>query len=320
MMENVVLEKDGMRAKILSRGAALASLHLPGQDRSVVLELADFAKDDQHFGAIAGPVAGRIRDGSCVIAGRRHEFERNEKGRTTLHGGSGGLGRQIWQIADHSQESVELVLEQPDGKLGFPGNRRFTCRYQLEEGGVLRLELGAVSDAESLCNLAFHPYFCLDDGPDFADHSLQILAESYLPVDADNLPTGEVRPVAGTELDFRQARSLRDIAGGQAAPVDSPFCLAREKRPCQLVARLESVRSGLVMEVLTDQPGLQFYTGTHIPAGLGGADGRQLGPFAGLCLEPQGWPDAPNQPHFPSIRLAPDQPYHQLSKLRFSHL
>jgi aldose 1-epimerase len=317
-MQNVFLEKSGMRAKILSRGASLASLYLDGHKDSLVLELADFASDDQHFGAIAGPVAGRIRGGSCVIAGARHEFERNENGRTTLHGGSGGLGRQIWQIEAQAEDFVELVLEQPDGKLGFPGNRRFTCRYQLEEGGVLRLELGAVSDAESVCNLAFHPYFCLDDRPDFADHSLQILADSYLPVDADNLPTGEVLPVAGTELDFRQARSLADIAGGRAAAVDIPFCLAEKQRPCQPVARLTSARSGIAMEISTDQPGLQFYTGTHIPAGLRSANGRQLGPFAGLCLEPQAWPDAPNQPHFPSIRLTPDQPYHQLSELRFS--
>ena len=318
MMESVFLEKDGMRAKILSRGASLASLHLDGHNSSLVLELADFAADNQHFGAIAGPVAGRIRGGSCVIAGQRHHFERNENGRTTLHSGVGGLGRQYWHIANRAEDFAELVLDQPDGMLGFPGNRRFTCRYQLCEGRVLRLELGAVSDAESLCNLAFHPYFCLDDGPDFRDHHLQILAEDYLPVDTDNLPTGEVWPVAGTVLDYRQSRSLADIAAGQAAPVDSPFCVAREKRTCQPVARLHSARSGISMELLSDQPGLQFYTGTHIPAGLPGAAGRQLGPFAGLCLEPQGWPDAPNRPHFPSVRLALDQPYYQLSELRFS--
>lgn len=319
-MDRIIIQGGGLQAAILLHGASLASLYLDGFDSSLVLELKDdeaFASDDQHFGAIAGPVAGRIKDGTAEIAGKIHEFERNENGRTTLHGGSGGLGRQYWQLAAAGPDFAELVLQQPDGMLGFPGNRHFSCRYQLLPGGVLDLQLRASSDAPSLCNLAFHPYFCLDEGPDFSDHSLQILADHYLPVDALNVPTGQRLPVAGSALDYRKARNLADIASGQAGPVDFNYCLASGQRPCQLAARLHSARSGIAMEIATDQPGLQFYTGTHIHRQIG-ARGRQLGPFAGLCLEPQAWPDAPHQPEFPSIDLMPHRPYYQHSQFCFT--
>ncbi len=316
-MQNVFLEKSGMRAKILSRGASLASLYLDGHKDSLVLELADFASDDQHFGAIAGPVAGRIRGGSCVIAGARHEFERNENGRTTLHGGSGGLGRQIWQIEAQAEDFVELVLEQPDGKLDFRAIGALPAVTSWRRAAFCGWSWALSAMLKASAIWPFTPISVWMTGlilPITACRFWQTAICLLMQIICRPGGAAGCRNRAGFPPGQIACRYCRrtDGCGGYS------FCLAEKQRPCQPVARLTSARSGIAMEISTDQPGLQFYTGTHIPAGLRSANGRQLGPFAGLCLEPQAWPDAPNQPHFPSIRLAPDQPYHQLSELRFS--
>lgn len=310
----------GLQARVLSRGAALQDLRLDGHAAPLVLgfsNLQDYLDHSAHHGAIAGPVINRIADGMAVIDGTPCHFERNDHGRQTLHGGSAGYGLQNWQIAESGAHFVTLSLQMPDGHMGFPGPVEVSCRYSLEDGpdggGVLSIELHATSQTPTLMNMGHHSYFCLDDRADIRTHTLQIDAHHYLPADETDLATGDILPVAGTRFDFTSPRPISE-------PYDNNFCIADARRAPRKVARLAAPHSGIAMDLLTSEPGLQFYTGHKLCAPVSGLCGTADGPFAGLCLEPQMWPNAPANPDFPSILLRPGAQYHQTSQFHFFHL
>ena len=300
------LSGGGLEAEILSFGATIRVLRFA--DRPVVLALDsidDYLAGKTYFGAVAGRFANRIADGRFTLDGTTHKLPCNEAGRTHLHGGQRGFSHRNWQVRSIRPASVTLVYDAADGEEGYPGAMSVSCRYAITEDGVLGITLTATCDRPTIVNLATHSYFNLDGGGDITGHRLEIPADRYLPVDDRKIPTGEMADVAGTPFDFRAAREIGDF------PYDHAFVLSQaadgEPRP---VARLSGARSGITLEIASTEPALQFYDGHML------ATGRH-GPRAGLCLEPQRFPDAPNHPNFPSAVLRPGEIYRQVTRYRF---
>lgn len=311
----------GITAGVISFGGTLAKLMVAGSDGpvNVVLgfdNLRAYRTHGAFFGAIVGRCANRIAGGRAHIGGRDYRLDLNENGRTHLHGGAGGFGVRDWTVERRSADSVLLSLVSPDGDQGYPGQVHASCLYRVEPDRLV-IELEARTDRETLVNLAAHPYFNLDGSGSVLNHRLRIAADAFTPVDADNIPTGEIRAVAGRRFDFRRLRPVcRE--GEPHEGYDHNFVLARHAReaPC-FAARLEAARSGIAMDVWTTEPGLQFYDGGNLPVSevlRGGVQGVRHG---GLCLEPQRFPDAVNQPGFADAVLKPGEIYRQISEYRF---
>ena len=317
----VQISAGRLRATILSWGATLQDLRFDLADNRSDIPLVlgfdsmdDYLVHGRFHGATVGRVINRIGGASAVIDGRHRRLDSNSDGGHTLHGGSDGFGARNWQIVDASRAHASFGLIDPHGQMGFPGTVSATCTYSVFERGnhaVLRVELAATTDAPTLVNLGHHSYFCLDDSGDVRKHHLRIDADRYLPCDETALPTGDVAMVDGTGFDFRTPRPV-------AGTFDHNFCLADQRRDLASVAQLSSPRSSLSMQINTTEPGLQLYTGHGLSGGGTGHGSHGNSPFAGICLEPQSWPDAPNNASFPSIDLAPGERYEQISEFAFT--
>jgi aldose 1-epimerase len=321
-VDEVTIAGDGLAATVITFGAVICDLRLDGVGHPLVLgfdNLDDYVRHSPHFGAVAGRYANRIGGGRLVIDGRTHQLSLNENGRTHLHGGFAGFGKRPWRLVGHDGRSVELAIASPDGDEGYPGRLEAVCRYRIEPGGVLVFEAEATADAPTVVNLAQHSYFNLDDGPDILDHEVTIFADAYTPTDAAKIPTGEIAAVAGTPFDFGAARPIRRVVDGARFPYDINFVVARNRaaspRP---LARLRSPKSGVVLDVSSTEPGVQFYDGAMMEVPVPGLGGRRYGPSAGCCFEPQLFPDSPNRPEFPSALLRPGETYRQVTRFAFS--
>ena len=320
--EVAIASRAGARAKIMSWGAVVRDLEVPvaGGMQRVVLgldTLADHVAHSPHFGAIAGRFANRIANGEVTLDGVARRLPRNQGGLHSLHGGGQGFGKRPWKLVSHDAHSVTLRLVSPDGDAGYPGTIEVTCTYRLLEPAILEVELHATCDAPTIVNLAHHSYFNLDGSADARDHELQMDAAFYTPVDADLIPTGEVRAVAGTPFDFTKARAVRN-AGGEL--YDHNFVLSRwpdADTGLAHAATLRSRRNGLAMEVHTTEPAVQFYDGAKLALPVAGLGGARYGAHAGFCFEPQVFPDAPNRRHFPNAALRPGDAYRQVTQYRF---
>ena len=312
-VHRVTLEGGGLRARIMTWGATLQELRLEGHGSPLTLGFPDFDSYPRHspyFGQTPGRFANRIDGGRFRLDGRQYQLERNE-GENHLHGGHIGTGKSVWRIDELSRDSVTLVLVDPDGRAGYPGTCTIACSYTLRDEGTLSIDYEAQTDRATICNLAHHSYFNLDGGPTILDHNLMIAADACLPTRPDQIPTGEIAPVAGTAYDFGELRPIRREEDGRQVLYDHNFCLSRRRTGKRSVALLGSERSGIGMEVRTTEPGLQFYCGYKLKPTVPGLDGRLHQPFAGLCLETQAWPDAPNHPDFPSAVLRPGETLRQ---------
>jgi aldose 1-epimerase len=315
----------GLSAQVLSWGAVIQDLRLEGHAAPLVLGFETFdpyPAHSPHFGAIAGRYANRIRDGRFPLDGGVVEVDRNFLGKHHLHGGFAGTGKRPWRLAGLGADWLRLEIDDPAGHGGYPGTLRIGCTYRCTDQGALRLELEAETDAPTLCNLAQHSYFNLQDGgaSDGRGHRLTVAAERYLPVDAEMIPEGPPAPVADSAFDFRAPRVIagpeaKDRPGPEGGAIDHNYCLAPARRPLAFAARLEG-GSGVAMEVWTTEPGLQVYTGAKIAVPVPGLGGRRYGAFAGIALEPQIWPDAPNRPEFPQAVLRPGARYAQVTEYR----
>jgi aldose 1-epimerase len=316
-MQAIEIGNGTLSARVLDYGATLAELRMAGWPHSVLLGLADIEgyRDSDHYaGAIIGRFANRIAKGRARVAGRDLTLPLAAEG-NHLHGGATGFSRQTWTVSERLPDAVTLTLASPDGHEGYPGNLAVRVRYSLA-GAALCMEMTATTDAPTLANLCHHPYFDLSGTGDVAGHSLQIAADAMLPAHADLVPTGEVRPVAGSAYDFR---AERPIGRARLEPgYNNTYCLASEvAREPRFAARL-AYPDGPVLEVWTTQVGLHLYDGYKLRDGLAGLDGRRYGPGQGLCLEAQGWPDSPNHPHFPQAVLMPGETYRQVTEYRLS--
>lgn len=304
--------RAGFRAEIMTLGATVRHLDLPLPEgyRPLVLHHADplgYVANPPYLGVTAGRYANRIARGQFMLDGQRYEVDRNEQGCQHLHGGTTGVSRKNWSVLTVARNSVTLGLTSPHGDNGFPGTAHLRCRYSLDEPATLTVEYSAVCDAVTVMNLAHHSYFTLLPGSDIRDHRLEIAADFYTPVDAQLIPTGEIRRVAGTPFDFR---SLRRIGQTPDHPYDINFVLRKPAKAFAPIARLVGPDGRIECLLATDAPGLQVYDGHGLPPSQGA--------YAGLALEPQFFPDSPNQPHFPSARLAPGETYGQRTEYRFS--
>jgi aldose 1-epimerase len=307
----------GLTASVMTLGASLQDLRLDGTPHPLVLgfpRLGPYLDEGRYFGAVVGRYANRIRDGRAVLDGQALELDRNQNGHHILHGGSDGSGTRNWVLAEQSDDMVALADLLPAGHMGFPGSMPVRAIYRILPGPTLSLSIRATSDAPTLCNFAQHSYFNLDGKDTVAGHHLTVPASHHLPVDADLIPQGPPAPVHGTALDFRRPVRLGERLSGPA--IDHNLCLAPERhvRP-RRAAMLEA--GGLRMTLRSTEPGLQVYTANHLSPCAPGLAGRPYGRHAGIALESQLWPDAPNRPDFPSARLMPGRLYRQDTAMRF---
>ncbi|WP_323763233.1 aldose epimerase family protein [Marinovum sp.] len=312
VFQSIKIGLGGLSARILTFGAALQSLRLGGHYHSVVLGYADptdYFDNPGYLGAIVGRYANRIADGRFTLEGRTHQLDRNEAGVQCLHGGSQGTGVRSWQVLDSGEDHVTLGLSLADGHMGFPGAIDLRCRYATR-GSTLTILLTGRSDMPTYCNLASHAYYNLTGEDTIAAHKLGLTAEQYLPVDDRKIPLGHPEDVAGTSFDFLTPRRL-------SAPVDHNFCRARARTALGPAATLEA--GGLRMTLETTEPGVQVYDGAALGrSGRRGLTGAPYAAHAGLALEPQAWPDAPNQPWAAQARLDPGETWRSETRLSFT--
>lgn len=319
-VQEVVLKKGQLEAWVLTYGAVVRDLKFDG--RTVVLgfnNLDDYLNYSPHFGAIPGRFANRIDGGKFELDGIPYQVTCNMEKKHHLHGGLNGFGKSNWTIEKVDSSSVLLKFVSPDGDEGYPGNVEVFCRYTLTGSNSLRVRLTAVTDKPTLVNLTHHSYFNLDGSADICDHVVEIAAEKYLPVNEDFIPSGEIRGVEWTPYDFRSGRKVRRMPGEENIIFDNNFCLSDQVRSePEFAASVEGNLNDVRMEVWTTEPGIQFYDGYKLNVPVSGLEGRNYGKRAGLCLEPQRWPDSPNHPEFVGAVLRPGEKYNHISEFRFS--
>jgi aldose 1-epimerase len=320
-VERVVLTGGGLTASILTFGAVLQDLRLEGHDAPLVLgfdDLASYLDHSPYFGATPGRCANRIGDGRFTLDGTDYQLELNERGVTHLHGGTDGMGRRNWTITNLDASSVTMEIVDAHGRAGYPGSTRTKAVFALKANGVFSVVYETVTDAPTIANVCHHAYFNLDGRPDILGHDLMIAADHYTPVDDRLIPTGEIRKVDNTAFDFHDMRPIRLDVDGTQFGYDHNFCLSGARTEKRSVALARSVNSGVQLEVLTTEPGVQFYAGVYVNVQVSGLEGRSYGPYAGFCLETQIWPDAINHSGFPSAVLRPGEVLRQETDYVFS--
>ncbi len=319
----------GFEACVITYGAAVQALYVPGRDgevADVVLghdTLDGYVAQRRFFGATVGRYANRIARGAFSLDGTDHRLACNN-GANALHGGVEGFDRKLWAVAETTDTSVTLSRVSLDGEEGYPGTVEVRLTFSIPEPGALAMAFHATTDRATVVNLTHHGFFNLAGGGGILDHVLSVDAARYLPVDAGAIPLGAPQPTGGTPFDFRAARRI----GARIRDADEQLRLMRgyDHNLCldggrtaapRLVATLVHPGSGRRMELLTDQPGLQVYTGNMLDGTAAGKGGRLYRQSDAVCLEPQAWPDTPNRPDYPSARLAPGDVYRHSSIYRF---
>lgn len=328
-VERFILRRAGVTVCLISWAAAIQRLEVPdrnGQPADIVLgfdTMAGYEADISYQGCVVGRFANRIEGAGFDLGGETYSLPAND-GRNTLHGGPNGFSRQVWEAqADSTMETdmVRFTLKSPDGQEGFPGNLTAEVVYRLDSQGALSLDYYASTDRDTPVSLTNHSYFNLAgyaSGP-VLDQLLQIPSEFYTPVNAEGLPDGEIRFVAGTALDFRTAKPIgRDIGDPLLANVkgfDHNFVVPGEPgqlRPCAIAS---DPASGRQLEIWTTMPGLQLYSGNFM-TGMTGKNGQHLGYRGGFCLETQHFPNSLMHLHFPSPVLRAGETYHHTTVFR----
>ncbi|WP_298822125.1 aldose epimerase family protein [uncultured Roseibium sp.] len=320
VVQEITLKKGVLEASILTLGAVIRDLKVAGQ--TVVLgfdDLQSYLDHSPYFGVIAGRCANRIAHGKMSVDGIEYQLDCNDGGRNHLHGGSEGFSNRVWQIEQSDKASVLLKLVSEDGEMGYPGRVEALVRYTLTGSGALRVKITAKTDKTTPVNLTQHAYFNLDGSNTILNHTLEVAADSYLPVDEDLIPTGEIRNVAWTAFDFQDGRKLKRKPGEEDTFYDHNFCLADAPRDqVAFAAALEDGAGDRRMEIWTTEPGLQLYDAGKLNVTVPGLGGKLYGPHAGLCLEAQRWPDSVNRPNFTNVLLRPTETYSHVTEFRFS--
>jgi aldose 1-epimerase len=319
----------GMEATISTWGGVLVSLKVPDRNGSlgdVVLgfdNLDGYLKPGPYFGAIIGRYGNRIAQGKFTLDGVTYSLAKNN-GENTLHGGTRGFDKRLWKAARSSGQSLELTYLSKDGEEGFPGNLSTTVTYTLTNNNELKIDYSATTDKDTVLTLTNHSYFNLagQGEGDVLAHQVTIHADRFTPVDKTLIPTGELRSVAGTPFDFRQPHTIGeriDSADEQLAlggGYDHNYVLNRTGSGLELAARVMEPKTGRVLEVLTTEPGVQFYTANSLSTT--GKGGKAYGRRSAFCLETEHFPDSPNKPAFPSVVLKPGGHYQTTTVYRFS--
>jgi len=322
---------NGIVAKITNYGAIVTELHLPdrtGALADVVLgfdSLDGYVRNTPYFGAIVGRVANRIRNAEFTLEDRRYALAPNDKPHH-LHGGRRGWDKVVWNAKPlHPVEgaALELTYVSRDGEEGYPGTVTARTVYTLTDHNELKVDMQATTDATTLVNMAHHSYWNLagHDSGTILDHELTLDADAYTP-GSPMVPYGEVKPVTGTPFDFTRAKPIgRDLqqVGGMPVGYDHNFVVNGDPTRLRQVARLRDPRTGRVMTLSADQPGVQFYTGNFLDGSIKGKGGAVYGPHAGLCLETQKFPNAINVPGWrDQVILRPGREYRHAMVYAFS--
>jgi aldose 1-epimerase len=324
---------DGVHeARIMTYGGVVVSLKTPdrnGKPADVVLGFDDVdgyvanfnGSADAFFGALIGRYANRIAGGSFTLDGAKYSLPLND-GKNSLHGGPHGFNNVVWK-AKAIADGVELTYLSKDGEAGYPGNLSAGVRYTLVKGD-LRIEYSATTDKDTVVNLTNHSYFNLSGQGDILNHQLTLHASRFTPVDAGLIPTGELKSVVSTPFDFRTATAIGARINGDDEQLhrghgyDHNWVLDGARGQLAEAAELYDAGSGRVLKVLTDQPGIQFYSGNFLNGSIQGKGGKADELHSALCLETQHFPDSPNHPDFPTTELKAGQRYHTVTVFRFS--
>lgn len=316
MDRHVLGSPDGLQLEVLEYGATVHRLLVPTSSglRNVVLghaSVAEYAASTAYFGATVGRYANRIAEGRFTLEGTEHTLATNENG-NTLHGGPEGFDRRQWSVGSLGEDAVTLTLSSPDGDQGFPGTVEAAVTYAVS-GDEIRIDLTATTDAPTVVNLTNHSYFNLagEGTGSVDDHLLRVDADHYTPTDGRLVPTGELAPVDGTPFDFREPTRI-----GDAVRLDHPQLRRARGIDHNFAVRGSGLRdvatvraAGLSLELSSDAPGVQVYTGNFLDGAAAGTSGGLYRQGDGLALEPQAFPDSPNQPTFGSVVLSPGQTY-----------
>ncbi|MFB6894320.1 aldose epimerase family protein [Kitasatospora sp. NPDC056327] len=329
-IERWTLRAGPYEATVLTLGATLHTLVAPDRDgRPAQLllssdRLADILGPARHYGTVVGRYANRIDGSSVTVDAVEHRLAPTGGG-ITLHGGPDGFAHRIW-AAEELPDGVRLSLHSPDGDQGFPGALDVTVDYTLGPDGELAIRYRAVTGAPTVLNLTNHAYFNLagEGSGDVLGHLLTLDADGYTPADERQIPVGRIEPVAGTPFDFTTARpigkSVHDEHPQLTGPGGYDHNWALRPRPADgtpgPAARLEDPVSGRTLEVLTTEPGIQVYTANKFHGAVTGASGVPYGPFAGIALETQHFPDSPHHPDFPGTGLRPGEEFRSVTLLR----
>jgi len=322
----------GFEARICNYGGIVVSLNAPdraGHWSDVVLgydQLDDYLANNPFFGALVGRFGNRIAKAKFSMDGVAYSLAANN-GPNALHGGLKGFDKVLWQVtrtAAVPEPALELNYLSKDGEEGYPGNLNVKAVYSLTADNALRLDFTAAADKSTIVNLTQHTYFNLAGTGDILGHQVQIDADRFTPVDSSLIPTGELRPVAGTPLDFRQPIAIGARIGQDDPQLkrgngyDHNFVLNHPMGRLDVVARVSEPSTGRVLEVLTTEPGLQFYTGNFLDGTIRGKGGQTYHRRSGFCLEAQHFPDSPNQPAFPTVVLRPGAVFRSTIAFRLS--
>jgi aldose 1-epimerase len=322
---------NGMEARIMTYGGAVVSLKVPdraGKFADVVLghdTLDGYLKRSPYFGSIIGRYGNRIGRGQFSLKGKQYTLPKNN-GENTLHGGNNGFDKVLWkakEVKSRSGVGLSLTYLSKDGEEGFPGNLSVTVIYTLTNNNELKINYAATTDKTTVVNLTNHSYFNLAGQGDILQHQLMINAKRFTPVDSGLIPTGELRNVQGTPMDFTRSTVIGARIGQQDEQLtlgkgyDHNWALNNNTGRLALAARVYEPRTGRVMEVSTTEPGLQFYSGNFLDGSITGKGGQVYQQRFGFCLETQHFPDSPNKPRFPSTILRPGQSYRTTTIYRF---
>jgi aldose 1-epimerase len=326
--------RNGLRAKITEYGAILVSMETPDKAGKVADithgydTLEGWLANPSYMGSTVGRFGNRIKDGKFTLDGKAYKLATNNNPGGIpchLHGGLKGFDKVLWRGEPAGDNRVDFTYVSKEGEEGYPGQLTVTTTYSLNDDNELKWETTATTDAPTIVNIVHHSYWNLSGDPaaSINDHELTLHAPHFLPTDAGLIPTGEIAPVAGTPMDFTTPRIIgeRVDADFQALKWGGGYdhCWILEKGAgVRIAARLNHSDTGRVMEIFTNQPAIQFYGGNFIDGSLAGKGGIKYAKRSGLCLETEGFPDAPNKPAFPSCVLRPGETYNHVMIHRFS--
>jgi aldose 1-epimerase len=323
----------GMELAISNYGGTVVELRVHdrvGRPADVALgfeTLAGYLAHTEYYGAIVGRYANRIAGGIFVLNGHEYKLNTNE-GENHLHGGIKGFDKALWQaepVGSGKRAALKFFYASRDREEGYPGNLNVNATFSLTDENVFSIDFAATTDRPTIVNLSHHSYFNLAGAGsgDILDHELMIKAHRFTPVNQFLIPTGQAKSVGGSALDFtRMIRIGERIENAEEQLIfcngyDHNFVLDREGSELELAATVHEPKSGRTMELHTTEPGLQFYSGNMMRESVMGKAGQEYRPRYGLCLEPQHFPDSPNQPSFPSTVLNPGDVYRQTSAYKF---
>jgi aldose 1-epimerase len=324
--------RAGMTARIAAYGGTVMSLEVAdaqGRFADVVLghdRVEDYVDKSPYFGCLIGRYGNRIAKARFTLDGKEYKLAANN-GPNSLHGGIKSFDKVVWNARPIDSDlgpALELDYLSKDGEEGFPGNLAVTARYTVTEDNGLRIDFTATTDQKTLCNLTHHSYFNLAGKGDILGHQVLINAKHFTPVDADLIPTGELRPVTGTPFDFTLSTPVGaridadDDQIRRGAGYDHNWVIDKPAGELGLAARACEATSGRVMDVLCTAPGVQLYTGNYLDGSIVGKGGWRYTKRSALCFEPQCYPDTPNQPGFPPATLNPGETYRQTIIYKFS--